>query len=119
MRADSLRWVDQWQRPHEVRKEYVALVAGATPSAFECTEPLTNRKVQTARKRKQKQKQKQKQRGEGFDVESIGDASKRRYVAALVALCEAAGGSATVAALSVRPLRLDYRRRTELRRAPA
>ena len=107
----------QWQRPHEVRKEYVALVAGATPSTFECTEPLTNRKVQTARKRKQKQKQ--KQRGEGFDVESIGDGPKRRYVAALVALCEAAGGSATVASLSVRLLRLHYRGRTELSRAPA
>lgn len=87
-----------------VSKEYLALVAGTTAEAFESKEPLTNRRIQTkaARRKKKRDRAEAADHSSGgvFDLEAIPDLAKRRYVAALVALCEQAGGSATVAALA-------------------
>ena len=88
-----------------VRKEYLALVAGATAATLESQEPLTNRRIQTkaARRKKKKRKRAEAEASSGatFDLaESITNEAKRRYVAALVVLCEQAGGSAAVATLA-------------------
>ena len=87
-----------------VSKEYLALVAGTTAEAFESKEPLTNRRIQTKAARRKKKRDRAEaadpSSGGVFDLESIPDLAKRRYVAALVALCEQAGGSATIAALA-------------------
>jgi 23S rRNA-/tRNA-specific pseudouridylate synthase len=87
-----------------VSKEYLALVAGATAESFESREPLTNRRIQTkaARRKKKRDRVEAADHSSGgmFDLETISDVAKRRYVAALVALCDQAGGSATIAALA-------------------
>ena len=89
-----------------VRKEYLALVAGATAATFESQEPLTNRRIQTkaARRKKKKRKRAEAEASSSaatFDLAgSITNEAKRRYVAALVVLCEQAGGSAAVATLA-------------------
>ena len=89
-----------------VRKEYLALVAGATAATFESQEPLTNRRIQTKAARRKKKKKRKRAEAEAssgatFDLAaSITNEAKRRYVAALVVLCEQAGGSAPVATLA-------------------
>eukprot|EP01043_Picozoa_sp_COSAG02_P061724 COSAG02_NODE_8351_length_2601_cov_3.791367_1_plen_538_part_00 len=87
-----------------VSKEYLALVVGATAGSFESREPLTNRRIQTKAARRKKKRDRAEaadlSSGGMFDLETIADVAKRRYVAALVALCDQAGGSATIAALA-------------------
>jgi 23S rRNA-/tRNA-specific pseudouridylate synthase len=87
-----------------VSKEYLALVAGATAESFESREPLTNRRIQSKAARRKKKRDRAEavdlSSGGEFDLETIPDIAKRRYVAALVALCDQAGGSATIAALA-------------------
>jgi 23S rRNA-/tRNA-specific pseudouridylate synthase len=80
-----------------VRKEYLALVFSprSVEPCFECAEPLTKRKVQTVAARKRQKKKRRCQAaasagtgggdgGSRFELASIPDGAKRRYVGALV-----------------------------------